>query len=401
MKGFGVLQHASKLTGFGKSQPLSNRQASRKPDLPPFSRLPERSIPGRAKICFLSRYYCEVPLGQGELFRRASIITCNNIMIVIVPSNLPLIAEFYRTYSTDNSWPGDLVFEPSKVVSIPIPSFEELVRAIGRYAVDRNEKVFLIVSHGSGEELKMPIVTGSKFPADHNILDQLVDYASGSDRFNDSLLSNEWEVNGRKVRAFANAKQLDRVADAIRKVQGANTEQIHFRACNVGSGPVLASLADVFGSKHTSGPNSWYLFYWRATANLPTKGEIANFADRVNKMGVPCRVYTRTECLLPFDPNQSGDDPALAISTSTDGEGKPNIAQLDAVSQAAVEGWTRVFLEDSQYYPFGRKAPGNGYKRGNKLVVFGISNDGDPSNPVLFPGDGMKFLQKLEVVNRP
>jgi hypothetical protein len=43
--------------------------------------------------------------------------------------------------------------------------------------------VFLIVSNGSGEELKMPIVTGSKFPADHNILDQLVDYdASRSGR---------------------------------------------------------------------------------------------------------------------------------------------------------------------------------------------------------------------------
>jgi len=322
-------------------------------------------------------------------------------MIAIVPSNLPLIAEYYRTYSTDNSWPGDLVFEPSKVVSIPVPSFEELVRAIGRYAVDRNEKVFLIVSHGNGDELIMPIVTGSKFPADHNILDQLVAYVGGSDRFNDSLLSNQWEVDGRKVRAFADAKQLDRLADAIRKVQGANIEQVHFRACNVGSGPVLASLANVFGSKHTSGPNSWYLFYWRATATMPAKGEVTNFADRVSNMALPRRVYTRTECLLPFDPNQSGEDPALAISTSTDGQGKPNIALLDAVSQAAVEGWTRVFLEDSQYYAFGRKAPGNGYQRGHKLVVFGIANQGDSTNPVLFPGDGMKFLQKLEVVNRP
>jgi hypothetical protein len=146
-------------------------------------------------------------------------------MIVIVPSNLPLIAGYYRTYSTDNSWPGDLVFEPSKVISIPIPSFEELVRAIGRFAVDRNEKVFLIVSHGSGDELKMPIVTGSKFPADQNILDQLVSYVAGSDRFNDSLLSDQWDVDGRKVRAFANAKQLDGLADAIRKVQGAKPMQ--------------------------------------------------------------------------------------------------------------------------------------------------------------------------------
>jgi hypothetical protein len=207
-------------------------------------------------------------------------------------------------------------------------------------------------------------------------------------------------VDDKKVRPFADAKQLDRLTDAIRKVQGANIEQVRFRACNVGAGEALPALAEVFGSKHTSGPISWYLYYLRTTANLPNQGEVAKFADRVSNMAFPRRVYTRTECLLPFDSRQSGDDPALVISTSLDKDGKPIIALLDAVSQAAVEGWTRVFLEDSQNYPFGRKAPGNGYKRGNKLVVFGISN-GDNNNPVLFAGDGMTFLQKLAVVNRP
>jgi hypothetical protein len=31
--------------------------------------------------------------------------------------------------------------------------------------------------------------------------------------------------------------------------------------------------------------------------------------------------------------------------------------------------------------------------------VFGIAND-DGNSPVLFPGDGMKFLAKLAVVNQ-
>src|SRR5438105_8906006 len=132
-------------------------------------------------------------------------------MIAIVPTSLPLISEYYRTYSTDNSWPGDLVFQPSQVVSAPIPSFEELVKVIDRNATARNEKTFLVVAHGSGDELFMPIVTGSSFPTDHNILDQLASYANGSSQYKQSLLSKEWEVNGRKVGAFTDVKQLDRL----------------------------------------------------------------------------------------------------------------------------------------------------------------------------------------------
>lgn len=325
-------------------------------------------------------------------------------MIVIVPNTLPLIAEYYRTYSTDNSWPGDLVFEPSKVILTPIPSFEELIRMVTRYAVDRNEKQILIVSHGSDNELKMPIVTGSRYPAASEILVPLADYVAadtgkkaGLKQF---LLRDDWEVDNKKVRPFSDPKQLDRLADAIRMLQGAGLDQVHFRACNVGAGAALAALARIFGSKHTSGPTSWYLFYFRTTVDLPANGGGANFAPQVNTMSSPRRVFSRDDCLLPYSSNPPGTDAALAISTYLGSDGKPNIGQIQAVSQAAIEGWTRVLLEDSQYYPFGQKAPGNGYKRGQKLIVFGIAND-DNTTPILFPGDGMPFLQKLAVVNSP
>jgi len=57
-------------------------------------------------------------------------------MIVIVPSSLPTISEYYRTYSTDAAWTGDLVFQPKSVVSAPIASFVDLLGVMGRY-VDR------------------------------------------------------------------------------------------------------------------------------------------------------------------------------------------------------------------------------------------------------------------------
>ena len=329
-------------------------------------------------------------------------------MIVLVPTSLsshgqnlsPIVVEYYRTYSTDACWMGDLVFHPSDVVTAPIASFEELLRAMGKY-IDRGEKDFILVTHGSETELVIPIVTGSAFPTTHEILNQLRDYAAGRNKMKESLHSPQWQVGGRNVRAFADQKQLDRLADAIRKVRDAHLAQVHFRACNVGAGLALEALAGVLGARHTSGPNSWYLLYWRSTGSLPAHTDDSRFADRVGHLAYPRRIYSRDDCLMPFKSGASGDGPALALSKFYGGDGRPNIRVVDAISQQAIEGWTRSFFENSQYYPFGGQAPGLGYKRGHKLVVFGISEENSSGKPVVFPGDGFDYLRKLEVVNRP
>jgi len=50
------------------------------------------------------------------------------------------------------------------------------------------------------------------------------------------------EVNGRKVKAFADAAQLDKAASLVRKMQGASLSEVHFRACSVGAGNALGAL---------------------------------------------------------------------------------------------------------------------------------------------------------------
>ena len=318
-------------------------------------------------------------------------------MIVIVPSSLPLVAEYYRTYGVDASWAGSLTFGPREVVSPPIGSFEDLLRTVLQHA--SRTKRFLIVSHGSPEGLVMSIVPGSKYPADDKILGPLAAYATGARHLKDQLL-DKWEVDQQMVRPFADAKHLDRFAELLRQVMMSGLEQVHFRACNIGAGRGLGALATAFGSKHTSAPTSWYLYGWRSTATLSAKAEDPRFRDTLDRLPHPRRIYSRDECLLPSEPGRSGSEPALALNARWGKQHKPDLGDVHAVSQAAVEGWTRAFFEDAQFFPFGQRAPGGGYKRGQKLVVFGLANLEDSNNPVLFPGNGMQFLTKLAVVNR-
>jgi hypothetical protein len=321
-------------------------------------------------------------------------------MIAIVPSNLPVVGEFYKTYSTDNAWTGDILVPPTMVDTSPVASFEDLLKVIAKYQA-QNENQFLIASHGDEFGLFLPVVRGSKVESNaEGLLDQLREYADGDTDGRDDLLNGEWEDSkGKKARAFKDVKELDRLAALVKKVRQVGMDQVHFRACNIGGGPGLKALHRLLGSKHTEAPTSWFVFFWRTTANLPAKGELKDFGTRVDRMASPRRVYTRDECKLPFDASRSGDDPALALSVVTGYDGKPNIAAIEAVSQEAVAGWTQTFLEDSQFYPFGRKPPGGGYRLGQKLVVFGIANTGDPTNPVLFPGDDFSFLKLLAVEN--
>jgi len=92
-----------------------------------------------------------------------------------------------------------------------------------------------------------------------------------------------------------------------------------------------------------------------------------------------------------------GDGTEAVTGLSVVKEGPINRYDLTGYFQDwdAVKGWTQVFLEDSNFYPFGQSPPGGGFSKGGKLYIIGLYTPNNSALPFLFPGDGFKFTEQI------
>jgi hypothetical protein len=325
-------------------------------------------------------------------------------MLAIIQRGLEPVANYYRQFSTDCSWAGDFVIGPQEITQGHYASFDQLLQLILNM-IDQGAKELLIANHGHPDGIPLHVVPGTQLTANADILDELRQAADGDSDSRDGLLNT---LDDRNIKVFRNAQQLDDLLDIIRRIRQAGLQRLELRSCNVGAGTALKAIHRLLNSKYTVAPKVffvWSLHGFR-TASIRWNGGAAdsaratastNFQARVNTMGFPQRLFTDDDCMM-FDSAIPTSDIALALSATVQPNGRPGQVHLEAISQDAVLGWTKRYLEDSQYFPTGQRPAGGGYQRGGLLWLVGLWNPDGPK-PIVFPGDGFDYLQLLAVEN--
>jgi hypothetical protein len=269
---------------------------------------------------------------------------------------------YFRMFSYDLAWAGDINIPPANLVSASFQSFSGLLDTIVAQA-RRGERDFMIGYHGNPNGLPLPLHTGTQVTANHDLLDMLTAAAGGASSSRADLMRTV-DPSNRKI--FGSERTLDDLLSKIRSVQALRIQSVHFRACNLGAGPALKAIHQVLGSSHTEAPS--VLFVW---SNIATRG-IANTVNQlqqqINRLGFPQRIFSRVDCLVAT-PGVSATDPALAMSVVIGGNGRPTSLNFRALNTEAIQGWTNSFLWSTAYWACGVHPTGGGYRRGGRYPL--------------------------------
>jgi hypothetical protein len=314
-------------------------------------------------------------------------------MIGIIHSSLTNVMAYFRMFSYDQSWAGDINIPPASLVSASFQTFSGLLDTIVARS-QSGERDFLIGYHGNPNGLPLPLHSGTPVTANHDLLDLLTTAASGNSRSRSDLM-NTVDPGNRKI--FGTQRALDDLLAKIRAVQALHIKSLHFRACNLGAGPALGAIHRALGSAHTEAPR--VLFVWSNIATAAFRPITATqLARQISGLGFPQRIFSRVDCLIATA-GLSATDPAVAMSVVIGRNGRPTSLTFRALSTDAIKGWTNSFLWSTSYWACGVQPAGGGYRRGGALPIIGLFAP-NRQFPVLFPGDGFAYLENIAAENR-
>lgn len=313
-------------------------------------------------------------------------------MIGIIHSTLTNVMAYFRMFSYDEAWTGNIHIPPTNVVSASFQSFSGLLDTIVARA-QGGERDFLIGYHGNPNGLPLPLHTATPVTANHDLLDMLAAAAGGSSSSRSDLMRT---VDPSNHKIFGSERTLDDLLSKIRSVQALHIQSVHFRACNLGAGPALKAIHRILGSSHTEAPSA--LFVWSNIATASFRPiTVSQLEQQINRLGFPQRIFSRVDCLVAT-PGVSATDPAVAMSVVIGGNGRPTSLNFRALSTDAIEGWTNSFLWSTAYWACGVHPAGGGYRRGGALPIIGLFAP-HRQFPVLFPGDSFAYLENIAAEN--
>lgn len=309
----------------------------------------------------------------------------------IIDQNLRVVTAYYRTYSTDVSWPCTISIDPAAITTLALTSFDALVRAL-RTQLRRGQKAFLIGSHGNPDGFPYPIIQGAATTANADLLDDLSKVIAGDNEKKREVLRARSTANNAPI--FRSERQLDDFLDVVREVRQLGIEHLEFRACNIGAGPVLKAVHKFLGSKYTEAPKVFYIW-----TNIPTAGLTGThdyLRRQVGRLPPLRRLFSRDDCLLPASTTAAGRDLAFIMGATQTRQGRAENAVIYALNADAIFGWSQSYLEDWVYFAVSQRPAGGGYQRGRNLPITGFWTPNNVDLPFVFAGDGMKYLEQLE-----
>jgi hypothetical protein len=314
--------------------------------------------------------------------------------VALIDRRFGEMVSYYRSFSSDESWSGQIEIQPRDVLPFAYGSVEALFTQI-RDQLQRGRKHIVVGTHGYPDQLPYPVIAGTDVAADSSMLDALGRAAAGSAADRQFLLNQQ---SMRNVPVFKDGARLDRLLALIRAIQANRLEHLEIRGCNLGSGTGLKALHGCLNSRHTVAPTVTYM----SGLVAPSRQAIndAQLQGAVSRMGPKTRNYTRSDCGQP--PNASGDDSLGLALRWTEVSVSPHrfTTGISALSPQAVLGWTHTALENSHYHIFGRTAPGGGWRAGTPVPMIGMWTP-NGSKPWVLPGDGFDYLSFLAVENTP
>lgn len=314
-------------------------------------------------------------------------------MRAIIDRNLTIVAAYYRMFSGDATWSGSISIDPGRINALAFASFGAILNEIRRH-VRNGETKFLLACHGNPHGLPYRLTAHAATTANADLLDELRRAATGDREQRGQLLT---AVDTRNQRIFRSEQQLDDLLDAIREIRAGKIEHIEFRACNIGAGPALQAINDLLGAGMTVAPK--VLFIWTNIRTATVSGSPQYLQQQISRLGPTRRIFSRDDCLMPASTTVSGSDPALAMGATIDPNDRPTNARFFALGADAILGWTQSYFDPSLSWMYGRQPAGGGYRRRGELPIIGFWNPTNVDYPFVFAGDGMHYLEHLEVVH--
>ena len=311
-------------------------------------------------------------------------------MIALIDSNFGDMLAYYRMFSCDSTWVGQIEIQPRDVNPVAMTSFEALLAAIANQ-VQRGNKRLLIGTHGWPDALPYPIVVGTDVSADVNFFNSARSALEGDDDARNDLLN--WESTRTKRKVFQNSARLDKLLGLIDTVRRARIDHLEFRGCNIAKGGCLEAIHLCLNSRYSVAPS--VDFFSGVLHPLDRANTTTQLLQYISTLAPSRRVFSRTECLLPFSSAANDDDPGFAIDWVRVSEHPTRYrGRVFAASLQAVEGWCKTMLENSFFYPFGQRPAGGGFQRRGVVPIIGMWTP-TGGKPFLFPGDSFDYLNVL------
>jgi len=317
-------------------------------------------------------------------------------LVALIDSNFTDMLAYYRMFSCDETWVGHIEIQPRDIHSIHLTSFEALLTQLRNHLLLGNRE-FLVGMHGALNMLPYPIINGTNVSPDVEFLKLLELAANGSTKSRDEMLT--W-TDDKNKKIFANAARADTLINLVRQIRSNRINHLEFRGCNIGAGGALQAIHDCLNSRYTVAPTVTFISGHHPTGGIQSISK-ARLDQRINLLSMPRRTFTNTECLLPFNSQIGSDDVTLGIQISEVSVHPHRFSiAIRALSQQAVQGWTKTYLENSYYYYSGNTPSGGGYRLAGNLPIISMWSP-QGKKPFLFPGDSFDYLNVLATVRTP
>jgi hypothetical protein len=290
------------------------------------------------------------------------------------------IEAFYRMFSFDTDYTGQgILVEPANIDRFSTAHVGPLLDMLIRFG-RRNERDFLICTHGNPQGLPLRIRGATAATMNHDFMDALSEALSptAADRRRGREFAMSYGTDA--GRAFSSEDQLDAMLDKIRTIRGFKFEHLEFRGCNIGAGPALAAVHKLLGARITAAPTVQFIWALLPTTNQPTT--VARFEEIRSRLPADRREFTRGESYGSMNPGSAERPEDIVVAFGLSGDS----LQLVARSGALLQRWTQAFLQDPILFAVDRNPPGGGFRIGGNLPLVGFLTPRH-SKPFVFPGD--------------
>ena len=315
-------------------------------------------------------------------------------LVALIDSNFTNMLAYYRMFSCDETWAGHIEIQPRDVHAISLSSFEALLTHIRDHLL-RGKRGFLIGMHGHADSLPYPVIEGTGVSPDVQFMNLLQRAAAGGADAKAEMLT--WtDSKNRKI--FPSGTRADKLIQLVSQIRMNRIDHLEIRGCNIGAGGALKAFHECLNSRHTVAPTVTFVSGITGTAGIRTISQ-TGLKSQIDQLPAPKRTFSRTDCLLPASTQAGSDESALGLQIN-EVSLKPHRFSIGirALNQDAVQGWSKVFFENSYYFVTGRTTAGGGFRRGGNLPMIGMWTS-QGKQPFLFPGDGFDYLNTLAVEN--
>ncbi|GAC1414305.1 MAG: hypothetical protein NVSMB6_16450 [Burkholderiaceae bacterium] len=316
-------------------------------------------------------------------------------MVALIDSNFGDMLTYYRMFSCDATWAGNIEIQPRDVHAVPVTSLEALLTAMVTQLRQGNKRL-LVGIHGWPDGLPYPIVAGTSVSADTSFFNLAESAAKGEGEAKATLLT--WQSPA-KAKVFKTSAALDRLLAVIDEIRHTRITHLEFRGCNIAASGLLKAINSCLNAKYSVAPK---VGFFSGLLHPPTDANTTpQLLTRIAALAPTKRVFTRLQCLLPFSSAMPDTDPGCALEWVRVSEHPTRYrGRFIAANLAAVEGWCKTMLEDSYYYPAGQRPAGGGFVRGRNLPIIGMWTP-TGSKPFVFPGDSFDYLNTLGTEHGP